>query len=198
MRRSGILFVSVFGGIRALNGGNMVLKNKNIILVPLRSEHLERSRQWVNDRSLWPLILRSGHVSKTDQRKWYRNIQKDPQKLVFAICHGPERRHVGNTGFYERNDIHRRAKFWIFLGDKDFWGQGVGSIAARMMLDYGFRCLNFEKIYLEVSVQNVRAIRLYRKYGFRREGILRKHYRIRGKWFDAYVMSLFRKKFKAH
>lgn len=52
------------------------------------------------------------------------------------------------------------------------------------MLDYMFGTLNIHKCCLDVSSDNPRAIRVYEKVGFVREGVLRSSYFKNGKWLD--------------
>lgn len=169
-------------------------KKTAVILRLLAMRDLERSRRWVNDRTLWPLVLRNSIVSRKDQTRWYQGIRASAQKKVFAIVTREEKRHIGNTGFYEICRKHHRAKFWIFIGDKSKWGMGCGAQATAKMIRYGFGKLRLEKIFLEVASSNLRAQKLYQRFGFVREGKLKKHYRIGRKWLDVEVMSLFRRK----
>ena len=44
------------------------------------------------------------------------------------------------------------------------------------LIDYGFEVLGAKRIWLDASGENSRAMALYQKMGFRREGILRQHW----------------------
>lgn len=166
------------------------MKGKKIILLPLEHDDLERSRRWVNDEELKSQILRIIPVASADQENWYMAIARDPSKTVFAIRSLQENKHIGNTGFYHIDWIHRRAEFWILIGDKSFQGKKIGSEVLSLMLDYAFFGLNLNRVYLYVGCDNTRAVQLYEKMNFKKEGILRDHYYINGKYLDVAVMGI--------
>lgn len=69
-------------------------------------------------------------------------------------------------------------------------GRGVGSELVAAAIDYA-RAHDAYKISLEVWPHNAAAIALYEKFGFEREGYLRKHWRRRnGELWDSVVMGL--------
>jgi RimJ/RimL family protein N-acetyltransferase len=69
-------------------------------------------------------------------------------------------------------------------------GRGIGSA----LLDAGIRWARkagAHKVALQVWPHNQAAVALYEKFGFEREGVLRRHYRRRnGELWDAVVMGL--------
>ena len=72
---------------------------------------------------------------------------------------------------------------------KDWRGRGVGTKLVQAAIDYARRHDAF-KISLEVWPHNAAAIALYEKFGFEREGYLRKHWRRRnGELWDSVVMG---------
>ncbi|HIZ48589.1 MAG TPA: GNAT family N-acetyltransferase, partial [Candidatus Gemmiger excrementavium] len=69
------------------------------------------------------------------------------------------------------------------------WGQGVGSALMARLLVFA-RKHGVEIINLEVRSDNLRAIRLYEKYGFRRIGTSPAFFKIGGQYVDAEMMYL--------
>jgi len=69
-------------------------------------------------------------------------------------------------------------------------GRGVGSALMEAAIGWA-RDAGAHKIALQVWPHNQAAIALYEKFGFQREGYLRRHYRRRsGELWDAVVMGL--------
>ena len=72
------------------------------------------------------------------------------------------------SDFKEREEC----EFGIFILDKNCWGKGIGSEVTRLMLEYAFNELNFEKVVLSTSEFNHAAINIYEKAGFKRIELL--------------------------
>jgi RimJ/RimL family protein N-acetyltransferase len=70
--------------------------------------------------------------------------------------------------------------------------RGIGFRLLDAALDAAFR-QGFARVELEVRTDNARAIALYDKIGFVREGILRDSFFIEGEYFDAIAMAIIRK-----
>jgi RimJ/RimL family protein N-acetyltransferase len=80
-------------------------------------------------------------------------------------------------------------EFWHYSRQK-ILGQGYGTEAVLLTLRYGFRGLNLHRIQLGVYAYNERAIRCYRKTGFREEGRRREAYSRNGEWHDHVLMAI--------
>ena len=89
----------------------------------------------------------------------------------------PRRRHAGAIGI----SVHA-----------EWQGQGVGSALMRAGLDLADNWLNLARLELEVYTDNEPAIRLYERFGFEREGTLRRHAFRGGQYVDSYVMARLR------
>ncbi|WP_116245987.1 GNAT family N-acetyltransferase [Nocardiopsis sp. FIRDI 009] len=64
------------------------------------------------------------------------------------------------------------AEYLVSL-DPDHHGQGIGTEATRLVLDYAFHVANMACVHLTVLEPNTRAIRAYEAAGFKRQGIRR-------------------------
>ena len=89
----------------------------------------------------------------------------------------PRRKHVGTFGI----SVH-----------DDYQGQGVGGALMQACLDLADNWLNLERLELEVYADNDAAIHLYERFGFEREGLMRKHAFRDGAYVDSIVMGRLR------
>ena len=86
---------------------------------------------------------------------------------------------------------HRVAReLGIVIGDPNEWGQGYGTEATRLILDFGFRKLKPHRVELLVLDYNKRARKAYQKLGFVVEGVQREARLIDDKWHDVIQMSI--------
>lgn len=150
---------------------------------------------WANDESLHHLIMRNSRVEAKTHEVWYEELLKSKDKIVFAIQKKDTGIHIGNVGFYSYSQEHQRAEFWILIGNKNEWHKGYGKEAVQLMLKYGFDQLLLNRIFLNVNVSNIAAKKLYEKFGFKTEGLLKEHYIIHGEKCDVFLMSILRREY---
>ena len=94
---------------------------------------------------------------------------------------------VGNLGMELRP--YNVAELGMFV-HRDWRRRGVGSALMEAGIDWA-RSAGAHKVALQLWPHNHAALALYRKFGFEREGLLRRHYRRRnGELWDAVVMGL--------
>lgn len=86
------------------------------------------------------------------------------------------------------NRMRHRGVFGISL-KKAWWGCGAASALMEAVLAFA-RENGFEQLNLEVRSSNVRAIRLYEKYGFRKLCTFPHFFKINGAYIDFDLMNL--------
>jgi RimJ/RimL family protein N-acetyltransferase len=69
-------------------------------------------------------------------------------------------------------------------------GRGIGARLLEATLAHAGR-FGLEKVELHVYTSNTAALRLYEKFGFEREGLLRSYRKLDGVTFDCLVMARF-------
>lgn len=94
--------------------------------------------------------------------------------LISLQTFSDRRSHVGQLG--------------MFVHD-DYQNQGIGSQLMAAIIDLAENWLNLLRLELQVNTDNASAIHLYEKFGFEKEGILRKNAFRDGVYIDAYTMA---------
>ena len=144
----------------------------NVKLIPFGKKHLEDSRLWMNDREFCRLFNRVYRpLIISVQKKWYKQTLKDKNQLIFAI--EVDGVYIGNVGLKNIDYLNKKAEYYVFIGNKDYWGKGIGTIATKKFLNYIKQHLKLHKIYLHVDQLNLAARKLYKKTGFVKEGVLK-------------------------
>ena len=163
--------------------------------------------KWINDPEVQEGIGIIRPYSQTEEEKWFEDMLVRPaEERVLAIEArlagepGSETgdhlwKLIGTIGFGKFDWRNRAAELGINIGDKDFWNQGYGTEAVRLLAHYGFSTLNLHRIFLRVLETNPRAIHAYEKAGFIHEGRLRRAEFRKGKFIDMLVMSMLQDEF---
>lgn len=103
-----------------------------------------------------------------------------------------DRRCIGQCALFQFDDVAHTAALGITIGDKAYWGQGLGREAVGLLLDYAFRLRNLRRVWLTVNGRNERALRAYRACGFVEEGRQRQHVWSNGAYDDLVYMAVMR------
>jgi len=56
----------------------------------------------------------------------------------------------------------------ISIGEKEYWGRGIGTACVRMLIDLAFQSENVEVLHCICEDYNVRSVRMWEKLGFTR------------------------------
>ena len=103
------------------------------------------------------------YIEEQCERNWLARVIKNTNEYRCAI--EVDGVYVGNIYLTDIDGVS--AEYQIFIGEKSYWGQGIATEASRQIIRYAFEELKLAKVYLNVKPQNSRAIRLYKRLGFK-------------------------------
>ena len=176
-----------------------ILRGENVRLSALNKNDLPAVAGWYEDSGFGRLFDAVPAVPKSEAEwaTWLEEIQKDKDSFYLAI-----RPLDANTllGYVELDGIlwtHQSGWLAIGLGDRENWGKGYGREAMELILKFAFHELNLYRVQLTVFEYNERAIALYEKLGFVREGVFREHLKRDGRRFDMILYGLLRREWEA-
>jgi RimJ/RimL family protein N-acetyltransferase len=174
------------------------ISGSKIYLRPLERADLNESYlSWLNDPEV-TRYLETGTFPTTSQdlEKFYAQVTGSSTEVIFAIADSKSHKHIGNVKLGPINWVHRRTMFGILIGDKQYWGKGVGEEVTRLMVEYAFYRLNLHRVGLVVFEEHKPAVRCYEKVGFKVEGCLRDHMYREGRYKNHLWMGLLRSEYK--
>ncbi|MBC7338495.1 MAG: GNAT family N-acetyltransferase [Firmicutes bacterium] len=172
-----------------------MLVGEKVVLRPPEMEDVDTLLRWINDREVGRHLMPHFPYSRAQERDWIERVSRSESDRVLII-QTHEGRPIGVMGLHRIDQVHRQAELGIFIGEKEYWGQGYGTDAIRTLLRFAFDAMNFHRIYLRVNADNVRAQRCYEKCGFVREGTLREAVFRDGGWRDQHLMAVLADEFR--
>lgn len=110
-------------------------------------------------------------------------------RAAWLIC-TPQDTIVGEVVINQIDEDNRSANIRIGLYDPQYFGKGYGTEALQLAIDYGFTTLHLHRISLGVFEFNPRAIHVYEKIGFVREGVERDALFWEGRFYNQIIMSI--------
>lgn len=163
---------------------------RTIALGPILPVDIPSLFQWADDSEEARLNEVYRPLNWHQQEAFWMNAAGDPTRQFFAIRSREAPEIVGYVQISRIEPIHRSAVLGIRIGAQEWRGQGMGTEALRLAIDYCWDHLNLSRLTLTVFAHNARAVALYARLGFREEGRFRSALFIAGEWIDVVAMAL--------
>ncbi|MCI0393914.1 MAG: GNAT family N-acetyltransferase [Chloroflexi bacterium] len=177
-----------------------ILQGEKVRLTAVTKDDLPAIARWYEDAAFGRLSDAAPAMPRSAEQwaKWLEEQQGDKNVFLFGI-----RPVNGNEllGYADINGIlwtHGNGWIGIGLGDRGSWGKGYGREAMALILKFAFDELNLHRVQLTVFSYNERAIALYEKLGFTREGVYREHLLRDGRRYDMLLYGLLHREWAGH
>ena len=179
--------------------GNPFFAGSQVYLRPLEKTDLnEQYLAWLNDPEV-TRYLETGvfPATRQDLERFFESVTGSRSQVILAIVDKKSDRHIGNVKLGPIDWVHRRAVFGILIGEKKFWGRGIGQEVTHLAVEYAFLRLNLNRVSLGVFAEHKAGVRCYEKIGFRKEGLCRQDLFRNGEYHDRLLMGLLRAEYLA-
>lgn len=172
------------------------IKGDKVFLSPIDINDTDLYTQWVNDPEIVK-YLQMEDIIITREREYdiLKRLSTDDNN--FAIIAREENKLIGSCGFLRVDNRNHKAEVALFIGDKNYWNKGYGTEALKLLLDFGFCIRNFNSIMLIVKEFNERAIKSYKKLGFKIIGKRRESNIYGEKKYDDIYMDILASDFRS-
>ncbi len=129
------------------------------------------------------------------QRAIARQKERPRRDYTLAIVLERQGKLVGGCGVRVSKSENREG--WIgYCLNRDYWGKGYATEAAKALLKFGFDHLDLHRIFATCDPRNVTSARVLKKMGMKREGCLREHKWAKGEWRDSLLYAILKREWK--
>lgn len=170
---------------------NPFLVGSTVYLRPLEREDAGAVAPWFNDPQTRQYLRRQLPMSVQAEEAHLEKSQGD-HGFILGIAVKANDALIGTAGLHSIDWRNRQAGFGISIGAAEQRAKGYGREATSLIAGYAFETLNLNRVWLHVYEDNARAISVYEKVGFRKEGVLRQDSFRDGQYWDTIVMALLR------
>jgi len=173
-----------------------MLQGKHVVLRPTRKGDIELLLKWYNDPEIIQNIIhRHLPFCQEAAEEWIRQLglSKKEMLLVIEVKKNDASIPIGIAGISHINWKDRNASGSIIIGEKEYWGKGIGAELAELFLDYCFNELNLHRISTSVISTNERSLKLHQKLGFVVEGRIKEAVYKMGRYQDIILLGLLKR-----
>ncbi len=164
---------------------------------PLKREDLHLLEAWENchECTLYargkPLVFKN----MDEIEKEYEEYLKDTDKHKFVIEMGQDDKAIGFASYKDSSREVRNASIGAFIGEKEYWDQGLGKEITLALCEMLFFHLRYDRVSAWTSSFNHRARGVLEGVGFIHSGTSRKSGYLYGKRIDWYMYDILREEY---
>lgn len=169
-----------------------MFNSERIFLRKVTEQDVETYHQWRNDTDVMKNTSPELDIfTLAESEEFIRNISKSSNSKSYIISLKERDKSIGMVSLINIDYKNQNAECIIDIGEKDYWGNGFGQETMQLLINYSFLEMNLHKVYLRVFSFNERAIKLYERIGFVKEGELKEQLFRNGKWHGIISMAIF-------
>lgn len=169
------------------------MSSQNIANIVIRRAEPEDYRGVQRIHALPRAVWGTLQLPYPSAQAWRKRLEKQAGNH-YGLVACAQNEIVGSLGLVVAERSPRRwhaAEIGMAVAD-EWQGRGIGSALLKAAIDLADRWLNLRRLELTVYADNAAAIRLYKKFGFEVEGLLRRYAFRDGVFVDSYAMARLR------
>jgi diamine N-acetyltransferase len=164
----------------------VTLTGNAIYLRALEPEDLDFIYRLENDEAMWEVSHTQTPYSRFLIRQYLENAHEDiyeAKQLRLAICKTGSFDAIGLIDLFDFDPVNQRAGVGIIIQNSAERGQGTGSQALGLVIQYAFNTLQLHQLYANIHLGNVASTTLFTNFGFELIGV-KKDWNRRGNRFE--------------
>jgi UDP-4-amino-4,6-dideoxy-N-acetyl-beta-L-altrosamine N-acetyltransferase len=172
------------------------ISGRIISLIHVNRQHLALMVNWRNNPVISNMLFDRGTFTLAKQKAWYEIIKKDKSTKQFIIVENKTKKPIGAINLSKIDYINMHCDWGFYIGEPQYRMGGYAVEAEYLILKYAFGVLGMNKVYCQTISSNYKVINAHSKFGFKTDGILRKHYKENGSFSNVVIMSILKDEFK--
>lgn len=162
----------------------MRIEGETVSLRPITAKDTEVVLSWRNSPEVVNNFIYRKHISVQEHMNWLENKVFAGEVHQFIICAKTDGVPLGSIYLQNFDEENNKAEEGIFLGANTAYGKGIGTQAAKLMLNYAFAVLGLHKVIARVLAYNKASIRMHEKVGYTQEAYFKEELFLDGRYED--------------
>jgi len=162
-----------------------------VSLGPLTPENVTSEYvSWLNDPEVVRYTEVSDKQSDESARAYVAGVVAQENSALWRIL-ADDDVHVGNIRMSNIKLNHMRAEIALLIGNRSYWGRGIGTSAIDIVSRFGFEEIGLHKLTAGIMVPNVGSRIAFERAGYHCEAKFVDHARLDGQYCDTMMMAKF-------
>lgn len=163
----------------------------------LTREDMALLEKWENEYEVTlysrgqPLVFKNEDELKEEYEEYLKN--EDKHKFIVELIENDKK--IGIATYEDHSNSVKNADIGTYIGEKDFWNQGLGKDITLALCEMLFYHKNYDRLSAWSSSINKRAHKVLETFGFKKTGVARKSGYLMGKRIDWYFFDLLKQEY---
>lgn len=148
--------------------------------------------KWRNLQSVKNNLFSQAVLRPEEHMAYFNNIVQTGKcaQFIIVIDEKTGQKDIGTIFIKNIDHENHKGEYGIFIGEESARGNGYAKAATALIIEFAFKELKLNRVYLQVMEDNKNAIRVYENAGFIKEGIMREAFLKNDKYINIIMMSL--------
>jgi len=155
------------------------INTRRLILWEMAPELVSRLFSTYSDEEAMAILQMDSEAHFTSLKDKFYNRSTHNERFSyynFLLYETPDGPPVGDCCFHHIWRKHNRAEIGYTIWEDEYKGKGYMSEALEAVLKAGIKRLGYTRIEAFTADNNIPSMRLLQRFGFRREGVVPRHY----------------------
>ncbi len=126
--------------------------------------------------------------------RFFQREYKEGRYFDFAVVYKENSKMIGTAGFTSYDEKNSVAEAGYVL-NPDYHGRGLGTEALGAILNFAFCELNVNRVECRYMLGNDASLKVMKKCGMQKEGVLRSRLYCKGKYSDIGICSILKSEY---
>jgi len=150
---------------------------------------LKRIFIWRNDPFIRSKMLNQKKISHKEHFVWYKNLLRNKNQKSYIIYYKDTP--IGVASIKEIDLINQTCTWGFYIANNTF--RYLAILVEYEFIDLIFKNMKVRKIWGETLSSNKRILRIHKYLGFAIEGTYKEHIKVKNRFYDVILTSLFKK-----
>ncbi len=160
----------------------------------------EKYISWLRDHEVILTLNLTSYLKKPvdveEVEKYCRALLESENDVFCAIHERQTNLFIGTCKIGDIDEFAGVADIGIMIGEKRFWGKGIGVETVSLLSDFAFNKMNLRKLTGGAMASNKPMRSIFDRLGFVKEGVKREQDRVGSAYIDHILFGCFRHEFK--
>jgi len=168
-----------------------ILRGKRVVLRPPVPEDVPHIVRWLADFEVTRMLgYMQQAFSEAQETDWLKKVAEDHSSVFWII--EIDGKPIGTTSIRGIDWKNQHGETGTLIGDREYWGKGIGVEQAELRTRFAFHELNLVKLKSVAFAENEASRRMAKRIGYREVGIERREVYADGRWHDGAISELLR------